>query len=473
MGNPDCRTPNLDRFARRGIVFRNHYAVHSKCVPSRIAMMTGRYPHTDGFRTIYQHLPPDHPNLGGRLKEMGYETAVFGLNHVWETLFASNEKGEGYADYHSFVGHYHEMAMREYPVPEPGPDAHEPPKLDVHFPYGRRIEGTVGSFCDEARTEQALDHLAATRGRSCPFCLHVNLSKPHPGYEVEEPYYSMYDRQAIRPFPHELPRGAPLHMRKMRRIRTSLDPPRPEAALREIQCVYYGMVTKVESLIGRVLDAVEAEGLFEDSIVIFTVDHGAFAGQYGLYEKWDTCMADCLLHVPFIFWDPGLPHGMEVEGLTEHVDLPSTVLELLGTAPDWGVHGESLLPVVRGERRKEAVFADGGHEEEMWDRFNFPKTDREGNPKPLNGKQRTYRDYPETMARTNMVRTDRCKLVVRLTGGNELYDMQNDAWELENLWDRRRRDPELARVAADLRLKMIEWCLRTDTDRPHQADVGA
>ena len=103
MGNPDCKTPRLDAFARRAVVFERHFAVHSKCVPSRISMVTGRYCHTDGFRTIYQHLPPDQPNLLGKLKECGYESAVFGLNHVWETLFASNEKGKGYADYHSLL----------------------------------------------------------------------------------------------------------------------------------------------------------------------------------------------------------------------------------------------------------------------------------------------------------------------------------------------------------------------------------
>lgn len=86
MGNPDCRTPSLDRLAGRGVTFTNHFCVHAKCVPSRISMMTGRYPHTDGFRTINQHLPPEEPNLLRVLKEHGYETAVFGHNHVWEDL---------------------------------------------------------------------------------------------------------------------------------------------------------------------------------------------------------------------------------------------------------------------------------------------------------------------------------------------------------------------------------------------------
>lgn len=473
MGNPDCQTPGLDAFARRAVVFNNHFAVHGKCVPSRISMVTGRYCHTDGFRTINQHLPPDQPNLLGALKARGYESAVFGLNHVWETLFASNEKSQGYADYHSFVGHYHDMAFREYPVPPAGDGAWQPPKLDVSFDFGRRIDRAVTGFSDDARTDQAIDYLTRTRDRSRPFYLHVNLSRPHPPYAVEEPYYSMYDRASIRAWPHDLPAGAPLHMREMRRVRTSLDPPPPGAALREVQCVYYGMITKVDSLIGRLLKTIADEGLFEDSVVVFTVDHGDFAGQYGLVEKWDTCLADCLLHVPLILHAPGLPRGRRVDALTEHVDFAPTMLELLGVEGDWPMHGESLLGAVRGGAGKDCVFADGGHEEEMWRRFNFPRVDKDGKERKLSGKQITYRDRPETMARAKMARTSRWKLVTRLAGGNELYDLAGDPCELNNLYPACADDPKLAAVVLDLQRRMIDWCLRTDTDRPHQADVGA
>src|SRR3989339_1101898 len=92
QGNPDCRTPCLDTFAKDGVIFTNHFAVHGKCVPSRISIATGRYPHTDGFRTITQHLPPDQPDLLKLLKTNGYETAVFGHNHVWEDFWGDNTR---------------------------------------------------------------------------------------------------------------------------------------------------------------------------------------------------------------------------------------------------------------------------------------------------------------------------------------------------------------------------------------------
>jgi choline-sulfatase len=278
----------------------------------------------------------------------------------------------------------------------------------------------------------------------------------------------MYDRDAITPFPYQLPENAPVPMRAMRDIRHG--PEIPERNLREVQAVYYGMVTKVEGLVGRVLEAIEAEGLFENSIVMFWVDHGDFAAQYGLPEKWDTCMADCLMHVPCILHAPGLPAGIGVESLTEHTDLAPTILELLGIEPGWGIHGESLIPAIEGRHCKGAVFADGGHEKEMRERFvrewgerHDPHETRRG------GKQDVYARCPDSMARTKMVRTERWKLVIRETGGNELYDMEADPYELHNLWGR----PESAPVMPALLQSIVQWDLRTDTDRPIQEKVCA
>jgi len=472
MGNPDCRTPNIDSLTSKGVTFTNHFTVHGKCVPSRIAMQTGRYCHTDGYRTINLHMPVETPHLLGALKKMGYESAVFGHNHVWkEKAFwgQDNRKGTTYPDYHSYTADvFGPMIAREWPVQRPGPGSRRPMDLSREgFQYTGRIEKPLSGFCDDTRAEQAIHYLKAVRDRSRPFYLHLNFGKPHPAYCAEEPYFSMYDRAKIVPYPYALPANAPLHMTAMRRIRTGVDA--PEDAFREIQALYYGMVTKVDLLAGRVLAAIGEEGLFANSIVLFTTDHGDFAGQYGLVEKWDTSLCDCIMRCPLILCAPSLTGGAHVSSLTEHIDLPSTILGLLGTAPDWGVHGESLLPAIRGERRKEAVFGDGGHEQAMWKRFNFGP----GRAGALDGKQVTYRDAPESMARAKMVRTERWKLVVRLTGGNELYDMEKDPQEMRNLYPGHEKDPALAHVVADLQLKLVEWCLRTDTDLPFEEKVGA
>ncbi len=474
LGNKDCKTPCLDAFAEDATVFPNHFTVHGKCVPSRIAMVTGRYTHTDGFRTINQHLTEDQPNMMRFLRANGYETSIFGINHMYETLFDNHNAHEGYADYHSFIdGPLHDMAQLDRAVPKPGPDARQPsPELEGYpFRAPYRIEDKIGGFSDDNRTEQVLYYLRELRDKDKPMYLHVNLSKPHPGYEAPEPFYSMYNPADIEAWPHELPKNAPLNLRKMLEIRAGGNP--HEMALREFQAVYYAMITKVEGMIGQIIDELKAQGEYENSIIIFTADHGDFAGQYGLHEKWDTYMGDCIMHVPFILRAPGLEKGTRVESMSEHTDIVPTVMDLLGLQTDWGVHGESMVPLAKGEKKKQAVFGNGGHEEEMWGRFNFAKKDKDGKPRNKDGKQLTYIQCPETMSRTKMIRTDDWKLVIRLTGGNELYNLKDDPWELNNIYDQHETDLEIKAVVADLQLQLVEWCLRTDTDRPFQEKVGA
>ena len=472
MGNPDCRTPHLDRFAQKSVVFEKHFSVHGKCVPSRVSLATGRYSHSDGLRSVAEEnlMPAGTPNLLRSLRHAGYETAVFGINHVWQDLFGDNSKGSGCTDYHSFTtGYFDHLANRKWKYPAPGPGS----LPVIHNPDASSLTPELRTesipFSDDSRTEQAVHYLRKVRDRTRPFYMHLNLSAPHPEYGVEEPYFSMYKREKICAFPHALPENAPLPLRRQREIRTG--PKATETDFRQIQAVYYGMITKVDALLGSVLETIESEGLLENSVILFWVDHGDFAGQYGLIEKWDSCLNDCLLHVPLILSAPGLSPGKRINSLTETTDLAPTLLELLEVQPDWNPHGSSLLPVIRGEHRKEAVFADGGHETAMRKRV-APTKHRTGDKPgcyPHHGKQETYSQYPETMARAKMVRTEKWKLVIRETGGNELYDIQSDPHEMINLWG----TSDLAPVVMDLQQRLIEWSLRTDPDLPHIKSVGA
>ncbi len=472
MGNPDCKTPNLDAFADKGIQFRNHFTVHGKCVPSRIAMVTGRYCHTDGYRSINHtnHIDADTPSLLDVLKDRGYETAVFGHNHKWADFYGDNSKGSGVTDYHSYTTDLFEPFTKlSHEVQQPGPDSVAVIENDKFCIEAERITDPISGFHDDNRALQVEHYLRQVRDKNRPFFMEIDFGMPHPAYKVEEPYFSMYDRDAITPFEYGLGENAPLPLKKMREIRGHDG---TEAELRQLQAVYYGMCTKVDKNIGKVLQTIDDEGLWDDTVVIFTTDHGDFAGQYGLPEKWDTAMQDCILHVPFILWAPGLTGGKSVESLSEHVDITPTVLDLLGFSANWGIHGESMLPMIDGTRRKEAVFADGGHEDDMIARFNRPirHTDKKGREVPsTHGKQEVYGRFPESMARTKMVRTEDWKLVIRLAGGNELYNMKEDPTEMSNLWG----DPAYNQVVQDLQLRLIEWCLRTDTDRPYQEVVGA
>lgn len=467
--NRDIRTPHMDALAARGVLFARHFTTFPKCVPARIAMMTGRYCHTDGYRTIHQHLPFGTPDVLSSLRARGWQAALFGHNHCWENLFEATHKPpelapgqQGLAiDHHSWTTAFRPIYARHKAADHASaPERWTPLALEDGYDYAGCVRK---NWADEAYAEQAIEYLTRVRDKGRPFFLQVNFGAPHPRYGVEEPYFSMYDRDTLDAWPHDLPAGAPLPFLKQREIRMGRDA--PDRALREIQAVYMAMISKVDAQIGRVVEAIERERLWDDTLVLLASDHGDFAGQYGLPEKWDTVFPDCLVHVPCALVAPGLPRGARVDSLTEHVDIAPTLCEMLGLDPLPGLHGESLLPTLAGQRRKAAVFADGGHEDEMLRRFDYPVVVN-GERK---GKQDVYHQCPDTMARARMIRTDRHKMVIRLRGGNELYDLREDRWELVNRWG----DPALAPVVLDFQQQLLEWCLRTDTDRPHQERVGA
>ena len=452
MGNKDIQTPHMDRLAESAVVFDRHFASFPKCVPARVSLMTGRYCHTDGLRSVSQQMPADQPDLLGRMREAGYQTAVFGKNHCWaQPVFDG-------LDFSSHKPPYQELTER-YPgriSGETAPGGREPMPLEDGWHY---IGNGSRHMRDEAYAEQAVDFLTKRRDATRPFFLQLNIESPHPDYGVEEPWFSMYDREAIGRWPHDV--SAASYPRNVQReVRTGVE--QPSGAARELQAVYYGMISKVDMLIGRVLDAIDEQGLWDNTVVLFWSDHGDYAGQYGLTEKWDTDFADCLLHVPCVLRAPGLPTGVRVGELCGTPDLAPTLLELIGLEPLPGMHGRSLVPVIEGRERRDAVFADGGHERAMIARYAARGHPRADNGKRL-GKSETYYLHPDSMARAKMVRTDRHKLVVRLVGGNELYDLHDDPWEMNNRWG----DPVLADVTAELMQKLVEWALRTDPDRPY------
>ena len=199
-------------------------------------------------------------------------------------------------------------------------------------------------------------------------------------------------------------------------------------------------------------------------------DHGDYAGQYGLVEKWDTDLRGCLLHVPFLVAGPGIPRGEMRDGLSEHTDLADTLLELLGVTPrpEWNRHGRSLVPIISGVSGKEAVFACGGHEIGLRRRFAEVALAMKGTGR-LSDKQRTYFECPDAMARAKMVRTRDGKYVVRETGDDELYHVAEDRWELNNLFGKAGYEP----ILLNLQRHLLGWSLLTDPDKPYLHNFGA
>jgi choline-sulfatase len=462
---PEVRTPHLDALASRGVNLSRHFTTFPKCVPARISLTTGRYTHTDGFRNIFQHLPASRPDLLGSLLDQGYRCALFGKNHCWEHILEATHTPptlqpgqQGHRLHaHSWTAPYNELYDEAI---QQSPPASTP--LDGYTRIRRKAD-------DEAFADQAIHFLTHDRDPAQPFYLHLNFNAPHPKYEVEEPWYSMFDRDALSPFPHTLPRNAPDSLLRQREVRLGHDV--PESVLRDIQAVYFGMIAKVDHLIGRVTRTIGDLNLWQNSVVVFLSDHGDFAGQYGIWEKWDTTFSDCLTRVPAILAAPGLPAGTTFRELSDHTDIAPTLCDLLDLPPLPGMQGHNLLPILRGNASpREAVFANGGHEKESRGRVHDPFPDTDPAQTSLRSdKQETYLRYPDTMARAKMVRTTSHKLIFRETGDHELYHLADDPHELDN----RFHDPALRDIREVLLMKLLDWGLQTDTEYPRQALVSA
>ena len=239
-----------------------------------------------------------------------------------------------------------------------------------------------------------------------------------------------------------------------------------EEDLREILALYYGMITKTDANLGKVLSALREGALWERTAVLFFADHGDFAGHYGLVEKTQNTFEDCLTRVPLVIKLPGKTpaQGTVSDALVELIDFYPTVAELAGLADTHTHFGRSLLPLLRGDSttHRDAVFCEGGTlDEEKHTHEQRRKRDNIYWPR-ISAQNADHRAHGKAV----MVRTHRWKYVRRLYEMDELYDLERDPFELENRID----DPAAARVVAELRERMLDWFLATGDVVPYELD---
>jgi arylsulfatase A-like enzyme len=445
FGNPVVQTPHLDALAARGTRFENAFSQHSVCSPSRASIFTGWYPHVTGHRTLTHLLKPWEPNLLKLLRGAGYHVAWAG------------QRGDTFAP-----------GMTEASTDEWGfrvrPESmgHESPYPKDHkyaraYYYGRReADGVVVDF-DEASVRTAESMLAD--GMPEPWCLFVALIFPHPPFHVEEPWFSMHARGDV-PLPVDCDLARkPAFMREIRRDYGTdrLD----EDDWREIVATYYGMVSRVDAQLGRLVEAVDRSGASQRTVTCFFTDHGEYLGDYGLVEKWPSGQDDCLLRNPLIVAAPDTSGGAVCAEPVEMVDLLPTLLELADTEAKHTHFGRSLVPLLSdpSASHRDAAFAEGGF------------TAAEGHllenaPFPYDLKAAIQHRDPVFAGKVVSMRTRDWTYVHRLYEGNELYDRKSDPRELCN----RSGDAELESVERELRDKLLDWMLATSDVIPWDAD---
>ena len=245
---------------------------------------------------------------------------------------------------------------------------------------------------------------------------------------------------------------------------------KPESIYRKINAVYLGMISYVDTLVGRVVQALKDQGIYDDTTILFCSDHGDYAGAALQLEKWPSEMSDMVTRVPLIIRRPGAPGGQRIAAPVQSFDMLPTILDYENVTLDYGQFGVSLRPQIEGAPGDEerAVYTEGGydtHEPWCFEPVCFKGT-------PLDHPQVEGTDYypkvtqqqeePGTVCRTTMQRWKNWKLVVRTDGQNELYDLEKDPLEMENLYGR----PELEKLQTVLEQRMLRWLIHTSDMAP-------
>ncbi|MDA1139492.1 MAG: sulfatase-like hydrolase/transferase [Planctomycetota bacterium] len=472
--NPLILTPALDRLCREGTRFDRAYCPNPVCSPTRASIITGQYPSAHGCWTIGVKLPEDVPTVGHHLSNAGYATSLLGKAHFqplatqpgseslecqptlrdlefWRQFhgpwygFDHIELARNHAD-EAHAGQHYGIWMEENGLPDWKDHFQEwPPNRDAprrqhswdlpeEFHYSRWTSLRTIAAIDAAVEEEK------------PFFSWASFHDPHPPYLVPEPWDTMYDPADMEPgrlTPGEHDKSTPLT-----RLTQEKNPDfsqwkeefgshgcgshlHSEGALRKNIAIYYGMVSLMDKYIGQILDHLDSKGLAENTIVIFSTDHGHYFGQHGLTAKGPYHYEDGI-RIPYIVRYPGhVPAGRVNNTLQSLVDLSPTFMAAAGLDIPGEMQGvDQMSAWASNVPARDHIICENRHQ-----------------PNVLN--LRTFVD-------------DRYKITLYKNHDfGDLFDLQEDPREVNNLWN----EPASASLKSDLLFKFIQAELAREQTR--------
>ncbi len=446
-GNPWIRTPSLDRFAAEGVQFTRGYATCPVCVPSRVGLFTGRYNHTNGSYNNSRLLRPREYDLAEWLKrQAGYATALIGKDHC----FGAHRLPQAF----DFVREAHHCgfapplnaaeqrvnAVRQHQMQVPFADNPLDPADDV----------TGGLF------RSAREYVSERNGQEQPFFLWLSIPDPHPPYMVPEPYRSMYDAVELPP-PAWVEGEMDAKPHRQRQV-VEWDRYGVEYSgdrIDTLRRIYAGMVSYIDDEMGRFVDHLRDVGLDENTVVLFTADHGDYMGDHRMIRK-GPHVYEALVHVPLLARFPGQFPPRPTDAMVTNIDICPTICDLVGIAPPEGVQGRSFAPVLRGH-------ADAHHQRVFLEHGDPGRPLQPGELSPEECERLrhdTGHHLCPTVSRGPVkgVRSDRWKYVYNAGDVDELYDLHTDPHELRNL----AADPALRPVVDEHRQALLEWLIDTE-----------
>lgn len=367
VGHPVVKTPNLDMLAQSGVFFKQCFVQTAPCGPSRMCMYTSRYPCS--HRSVGNKVPlvDAHENLGMYLRAAGYKPAQMGYQDYavdprilppddvrtykpnydnflpgWDNLLDHEYDSKEYFAYLREKGYPEALcnhdAIHKPNVPPEGPGDH----LAIRFPAHYKEEDCECRFL----TNLAMDYVQAHSQGG--WVLNLNYIKPHPPRICSAPYNDMYDPADM---PAATRREAELQSDHPYLSRIHRKPDLvAERDLRETQANYWGMITELDTSLGLLFDSLKKTGQWENTLIVFSSDHGEYLGDHYLTGKGQ--LYDGTMRVPLIVRDPSPEangtRGQLVDGFVESIDHAPTILDFLGVPIPDRFQGTSVLGRVRG-----------------------------------------------------------------------------------------------------------------------------
>ncbi len=373
-GNGVIRTPHLDALAADGTRFARHFASASPCAPSRAALLTGMYQHNNGVMRNGTPLDGRFTNVALEARKAGYEPALFGYTDTAADPRGLHDGDPALQTFESvlpgFTPELH-LPVLPYPwlahlarkgygfgtdvravyTPSETPQGQSPTRAPARY----RAEDSITAFL----TDELMDYIAIRKDQ--PWFVHAAHIRPHPPFVAPVPYDAMY-----RPDDMPLPWRAATPEQEARQhpfTRYTIEHQTldkffvggqgacsalSDADLLQLRATYYGMVSEVDDQVGRLVAHLRQLGVFENTLIIVTSDHGEMLGDHWMFAK-DTYFAEAF-HVPLIVCDPHAPasaRGKTVDRFTEAVDVMPTILQWLGLPLPRQCDGYSLLSFCR------------------------------------------------------------------------------------------------------------------------------
>lgn len=400
-GNPVIRTPHLDHLADEGVYFQRCFTPNPICTPSRACLYTGQDSWSNGVTFNGKPVREESPLLPKLLAAAGYETSFIGKWHndglPWTRGYATGGRCWIGGEFDHF-------------------------RIEL-TPFGKKLADRrpAGVYSSTAFTDDAVAYLGG--GRDRPFLLVVAYTVGHDVFRAPPGCEGKYAPAEVPLPPNFLPKPPFEQFFPQIRDETVLPFPRTEASVREATAEYYAMIEHLDGQIGRILAALEGNGLGSNTLVVFGSAKGLSLGSHGIIGK--QTMYEEGIRTSLIVRHPALkPVSHTQDALVSNMDVLPTICEAAGIAIPAAVEGRSLLGLYDGSRteRRERLFF-------------------------------SYHD-PNRFTVTRAVRTERHKLVQHLvTGERQLFDLGRDPYEIENLAGR----PEWAEIEGKLERELIQW----------------